>query len=56
MSKAYQKLFNSVNSQRKIKDNQALFSTIESSGWYLLIKSILQSVNEIVRDMHTNRK
>lgn len=56
VSKAYQKLFSSVNSQKKIKDNQTLFSTIESSGWYLLIKSILQSVNEITKDMHVNRK
>lgn len=56
VSKAYNKLFNSVNSTNKVKDNPAIFTTIESSNWYGLIKTILETARLIAYDMHHNRR
>lgn len=56
VSKAYKKLFTSVNSQLKVKNNTWIFSTIESSNWYNLIKTILETCGYIAHDLHANRK
>ena len=56
VANAYSKLFNSVKSNFCLKSNKSIFSTIEDSGWYNLISNILQSVSEIVRDLHEDRK
>lgn len=56
VSKAYNKIFSAVNSTNKVKDNTAIFTTIESSNWYNLIKTILQTVKVIAYDMHEMKK
>jgi len=54
--KGYKKLFGMVNSKQKVQDNAKIFTTIDSSSWYQMIKIILESSNSIARDMHDNRK
>lgn len=56
VSNAYRKLFNSVNSQQKVKGNSCIFSSIESSNWYNLIKTILETICKITKDMDEKRK
>ena len=56
VAKAYKKMFQAVNTESKIKRSENVWSSIESSGWYSLIKVLLHTINKIVIDMHTSRR
>ena len=53
---AYDSLWNCVKSNTVLKNNQAIYSSIEKSNWYGLISVLLKSANAIVEDLHGFRK
>lgn len=56
VDKAFKNFFGLVCSWTRIKNNKAIFSSIENSGWYTLIQAILESANSISSDLDVNRK
>ena len=49
-------MFEAVNTDKKVHQNESILSDIESSKWYNLIKIILETINRISHDMHKLRK
>jgi len=45
-----------LKSNKTLQNNQTIYSAIESSNWYNLISTILESANQIVDDMHIGKK
>lgn len=45
-----------VNTEAKVRDGMSIWSNIEASGWYNLIKILLENISKIAKDMHDFRK